>query len=273
MSSDEIERLKLKVRRDPNSKLFVPLAEAYSNAGLFEAAIEVLRKGLQLQPEYISARVSLGKVYLLIGMIPEARVEFERVVSFRKDNLFAHRKLAEIYLSTGEKEKALEEFRIIHTLSHLDDDTARIYKELESELSLSDEKANINEGMPAAFNEEIATNKRADEPDKKFKETAEATIPAQKVSGGDGAGTIEELIENAGSGISDGKYGAAMKAYSMLLEKHPGNTLLLQRIEELKALINLVDGRRELCIARLDSFLLSIRNRHKQVFQQRQQFS
>lgn len=59
MALEEIERLKEKLDKDPNSKLFIPLAEEYKKAGMFDEAVDVLLKGLERQPGYMSARVAL----------------------------------------------------------------------------------------------------------------------------------------------------------------------------------------------------------------------
>ena len=111
MAIEDIERLKEKLDKDPNSKLFVPLAEEYKKAGMLDEAIDVLTKGLESQPAYLSARVSLGKIYIEKGMLDEARTEFEKVISVIPDNLYAHKKLAEIYKDRGQKEEAIKEFK------------------------------------------------------------------------------------------------------------------------------------------------------------------
>jgi len=121
MALEDIERLKEKITRDPNSKLFVPLAEEYKKAGMYDEAIDALTKGLEQQPGYLSARVSLGKIYIERGMLAEARDEFEKVISAIPDNLYAHKKLAEIYRELGEKEKAIQEFRKVLKLNPMDD--------------------------------------------------------------------------------------------------------------------------------------------------------
>lgn len=121
MALEDIERLKEKITRDPNSKLFVPLAEEYKKAGMYDEAIDALTKGLEQQPGYLSARVSLGKIYIERGMLAEARDEFEKVINAIPDNLYAHKKLAEIYRELGEKEKAIQEFRKVLKLNPMDD--------------------------------------------------------------------------------------------------------------------------------------------------------
>src|SRR5512135_2069932 len=102
MSLKDIAKLKERVDKDPNSKLFVPLAEEYRKEGMLDEAIGVLLSGIEKQPGYMSARVSLGKIYLEKEMLPEALSEFEQVIKSIPDNLYAHKKLAEIYRATGQ---------------------------------------------------------------------------------------------------------------------------------------------------------------------------
>ena len=156
MALEDIERLKEKITRDPNSKLFVPLAEEYKKAGMYNEAIDALTKGLEQQPGYLSARVSLGKIYIERGMLAEARDEFEKVINAIPDNLYAHKKLAEIYRELGEKEKAIQEFRKVLKLNPMDDwaatSLAALQKNQEPEIpaaSIADAEAPHSEEPPA----------------------------------------------------------------------------------------------------------------------------
>jgi tetratricopeptide (TPR) repeat protein len=121
MAIEDIERLKEKIDRDPDSKLFVPLAEEYKKAGMFDEAIEVLAAGLERQPTYLSARVSLGKIYMEKGLLSEAKAEFDKVITVIPDNLYAHKRLAEIYRDLGEKEAAINEFKTVLKLNPMDE--------------------------------------------------------------------------------------------------------------------------------------------------------
>lgn len=132
MALEDIEKLKEKVAKDPNSKLFVPLADEYRKTGKFDEAISVLLKGLDNQPSYMSARVSLGKVYLEKKMMAEAKTEFEKVISAIPDNLFAHKKLADIYRDSEDKDRAIREYKIVLKLNSLDEDAMSNLNALQS---------------------------------------------------------------------------------------------------------------------------------------------
>ncbi len=130
MSMEEIEKLRARVEKDPNSRLFLPLAEEYRKLGMQDEAISVILGGLERQPAYTSAHVALGRIYLEKNMVEEAKKEFEAVVRAIPDNLFAHRKLADIYRDRGETEKAIAEYEIVVKLNPIDEDAKMCLAEI-----------------------------------------------------------------------------------------------------------------------------------------------
>lgn len=131
MSLKDIEKLKERVDKDPNSKLFVPLAEEYRKEGMVEEAIKVLHDGLERQPGYMSARVALGKIYIEKGMPKEAQQEFENVIKAIPDNLYAQKKLAEICRDSGQRDLAIKSYRTVLKLNAMDEDAMNNLHELE----------------------------------------------------------------------------------------------------------------------------------------------
>jgi len=132
MSLKDIEKLRERTDKDPNSKLFVPLAEEYRKEGMLDEAIAVLLDGIGRQPGYVSARVSLGKMYLEKGLQKEARAEFENVVKSIPDNLYAHKKLAEIYRNSGDSELARKSYLTVLKLNSMDEEALTSLQELDS---------------------------------------------------------------------------------------------------------------------------------------------
>lgn len=151
---NEIEKLREKVDKDPNSKLFVPLAEEYRKEGMTDEAISVLQKGLERQPGYMSARVSLGKIYLEKGQMDEARAEFESVIKSIPDNLYAHKKLAEIYRDTGERDLAIKAFRTVLKLNPMDEGILSNLRDIEG--ASAEQPAEKIQEIGISFEEETA---------------------------------------------------------------------------------------------------------------------
>jgi tetratricopeptide (TPR) repeat protein len=100
MEQKDLETLHIEVEKKQNAKLVIPLALEYKKLGKIEQAINVLIKGLTWQPDYISMRVLLGTLYFENNMLLKAKKEFEKVVHDVKDNIFALKKLMDIYYRT-----------------------------------------------------------------------------------------------------------------------------------------------------------------------------
>jgi len=322
MALEEIERLKEKVDNDPNSKLFIPLAEEYKKAGMFDEAIDVLIKGLEKQPGYMSARVSLGKILFERGMLQEAKAEFEKVIGAIPDNLYAHKRLAEIYRDLGERDRAVKEFKTVLKLNPMDEwaatnlsdmeggskphpkvqetakDKETFQFELEAVTEIEEEKSSqpqrvsdeipvseeIIEGVDIAPSETVEVAEEAVEDvieaeelpieetlsfEDIFKES-EIAVESEIRRGGEKEEIIkkEEVSEQPSLSIGDAdpyiiqdKFMEAMNIYRRILSIEPGNMHVIQRIEELRALLKLLGKDKEELIAKLDSLLAGIRKR------------
>jgi len=287
MAFQDIERLKARVEKDPNSMLFVPLAEEYKKVGMFDEAITVLTKGLERHPNYMSARVSLGKIYLEKGMFSEASFEFEQVMKTIPDNLYANKKLAEIYRDLGEKEKAIEAYKRVLRLNPKDEDSAKGLADLqgkEKEFTIHPEVTQIvramlkEEGAPElTVSREIKVGKPLTVERGVKEEVLEAKEPpeAEVVPEGlfkESTGTIEEVskpvfsMNDADSSIAEGRYEEALNIYKQILSREPENRHVLQRIEELKALLKLLGKGKEELSEKLDRFLQAIKDRQDEFF-------
>ena len=128
---DNFEELRKKVEAYPNSSLFVPLSEEYKKRGELDEAINVLKRGLERQPSYISARVALAKIYLEKGLRAEAVEELVKVVSVSPDNFLAHKKLAETYCQLGKRAEAISQYNELIKLNPGDEAAAEALERLE----------------------------------------------------------------------------------------------------------------------------------------------
>ena len=207
MSLKEIEKLREKVEKDPNSKLFVPLAEEYKKEGMLDEAVEILQKGLERQPSYMSARVSLGKIYLERGQLAEARIEFENVIKAIPDNLYAHKKLSEIYRNTGERDLAIKASRAVLKLNPMDDENLKNLRELEGAFTqrpvekiqeaggrIPDEVAAVEEATPPFEEMRLELNSHE-------QEQGEAVQPAEEI--GSFKGSFFGIEADAGEEIPE----------------------------------------------------------------------
>ncbi len=109
----EIDRLALAVAMDPGSKAFIPLAEEYGKAGMWDEAAGVLEDGLKASPNFIIAMVALGRVYEQLNQPAKAIAILEEAIKLSPENFRAHRTLAKIYVSQGGREAGLRSCGVI----------------------------------------------------------------------------------------------------------------------------------------------------------------
>lgn len=346
MAFEDIERLKEKVDQDPNSKLFVSLAEEYKKAGMFDEAIDVLTSGLERQPNYLSARVSLGKLFIERGKLLEARDEFEKVITVIPDNLYAHKKLAEIYKNLGEKEKATYELKTVLSLNPSDEWAVSMLTEIEAMESLdvvqeTQRKAMERQVQPepekatGSYEEPLveppvgeqawSQKQRSDEgleggqqpAEMQHEEHIHEEWPQQPAedSQGEEAGKLPDLwelpseeeaglaeiqtealglteeellslgeqvpeeeevitaeevpayrITDADEYIRNGNYAGALNIYKDLLAQDPDNSQLIQRVEELRALLKLLGKDKETLVEQLEKLRKGFKKRRDEFY-------
>ncbi len=112
-----IEELEKRLEADPNSRMFVQLAEEYRKAGLLDNAVEICEEGLKKHPQYPSARVALGRALLESESFRRAAEEFETVLAQVPDNILANKFLGETYHRMGRFDEALQKYQIAQTLA------------------------------------------------------------------------------------------------------------------------------------------------------------
>ncbi len=112
-----IEELEKRLAADPNSRMFVQLAEEYRKQGFLENAIEICEQGLTKHPQYPSARVALGRALLEAETFDRASEEFEAVLAQVPDNILANKFLGETYHRLGRYDEAIQKYQIAQTLA------------------------------------------------------------------------------------------------------------------------------------------------------------
>ncbi|TYO99963.1 tetratricopeptide repeat protein [Geothermobacter ehrlichii] len=94
--------------KDPQSTVFVSLAEAYRQIGMLDDALEIAEKGTRSLPRFTPGFVALGRILAQKGNLAEAALAFEKALSIEKDNLRAIKGLARVRFRQGYREKARE---------------------------------------------------------------------------------------------------------------------------------------------------------------------
>lgn len=133
--TSRLEELKRRVEADPASIAFASLAEEYRRSARFEEAVDASRAGLRFHPTYVSARVTLGRSLMELGLFDQAERELQVVTRSTPDNLAARRALGDLYWRAGQLPQALEQIRLAATLAPGDGELFELVRELELEVA------------------------------------------------------------------------------------------------------------------------------------------
>ncbi len=196
-SSTYIKKLKEQLSQQPGSRLFLSLAEEFRKRDKGEEAVELLIDGIGKNPDFLAARLRLGRWYLQGNKFEEALEQFSAVLKKAPGNNFARKGLAEA-------NKALGNISVFH-----------------------------HAPAPAGRSPEIP------EP------------------------VLLELVEGERL-IALGHYAPAMELYKEMLIKNPGDKRILQRREELAALIRFLGKGKDSIIKQLNRLLEAIKKQFAQ---------
>ncbi|MEW6215073.1 MAG: tetratricopeptide repeat protein [Nitrospirota bacterium] len=211
--------------------------------------IERLKERVNRDP-YSKLFVPLAEEYKKAGMLDEAIAVLIKGIERQPGYMSARVSLGKVYLEKGMPDEARVEFE--NVVSAIPDNLyahrklAEIYRDLGEKDKAVEEFKIVLRLNP--LDEEAARNLA--DLKRKF------TVQPPQVS-----------LSESDFCISQGRYMEAMDMYRRLLSIEPGNMRVLQRVEELKALLKLLGKDKEKLIARLNSFLDSIKKRRDEILQ------
>jgi tetratricopeptide (TPR) repeat protein len=216
----EIKELSKKLAQNPDSMVFVQLADAYRRAGDLERSVEVCLEGLERHPTYTTARAINGRNYMDLGQFDKAAEEFHRIEESDPENILAHRMLGQIALDAGNFAEAIARQQKVLALDP-DDSTAQAL------LKRALAGANVPSGKDVGFVETETEEGAGIASDEQFQALKVADIYMKKRAFEQAAEVVREIL------VSD-----------------PGNALAQHKLKEIAALrdagrtANAEDGRK-----------------------------
>lgn len=108
-----IESYAVLFHQNPNSHVFVSLADSYLKLGNKERALWICREGLKTHPEYTAGLALMGKICYATSDLESAERFCLHALKKAPENLMAHKILQQIYWERGECQKALESLRVL----------------------------------------------------------------------------------------------------------------------------------------------------------------
>ncbi len=126
----EIERLNEKWKRDPKSRIFAQLGDAYRKAGMIEEAFEVLKRGLEVHPNYATAHLVLARCYLDKRMGEMAKDVLMKLITLDPQSLVGFKLLAQTCEKLGDEKGMITSYKGITGLDPSDAQARQRLEEL-----------------------------------------------------------------------------------------------------------------------------------------------
>lgn len=132
MATSEIEKLERRYAENPHGLTFAPLAEVYRKNGDISRALDLLRIGLELHPNYIPASIVLGRCHQDLGDLQAAAEAFAHVLRLDDENVIALKSLADINERLGRLDDAERSLRRLVSVDRSNDEARQQLERVES---------------------------------------------------------------------------------------------------------------------------------------------
>lgn len=138
---DKYERI---FEKNPDSKVFAPLAEVYRGMGDLEMALKILKEGLKHHPTYSLGRLTLGRCYFDQGKFDEVYRVIHDLAAQEEDNLALQTLFARTLRQLNREAEALKTYKLVLFLNPRDPEAAEYIENYEDKLILSSSEPDIN---------------------------------------------------------------------------------------------------------------------------------
>ncbi len=217
------------------SPAFTVAAENEMEKENFEKAVGILKNGLKIYPEYPTAHILLGKVYLKLKEFKNSENEFQKAAKLlgSKETLNFYISQLEIQKKKYQSEENFEDKVESFPEENLENELPEFIEELENQ---EDEIPDSIDNKLDELAKEISTAKiNLEEKEESISKIKDDFIQTPK-----DAGIVTETL--AKIYISQGKFKEALEVYEKLLEKFPAQKDYLQpKITEIKEQLSGLD--------------------------------
>ena len=127
-----IEFYEKELLKNPKSKTFAALAEAYRKSDQVEKAIETAKRGINYHPEFSSGHVALGQALMEFNEYDEAYEHFSKACQLSPDNILAQIGLGRSSLQLRQTKKALNAYKNVLFINPDHKEAQKAIRKLES---------------------------------------------------------------------------------------------------------------------------------------------
>ena len=136
-------------KKNPRSRVFAPLAEAFRKLGMLDDAYKVLKEGIRFHPNYALGYIVLAHCYYDEGKFELTYNTLRPFVQQNADNISLQKIFAQSCIHLGHLEEALDTFKYLLFLNPRDKFFAEQVKKLEDDLLVGHKKLNLEQLIKA----------------------------------------------------------------------------------------------------------------------------
>lgn len=132
-------------KKNPRSKVFAPLAEAYRKLGMIDDALKILKEGIRQHPNYALGYIVLSHCYYDLEKYELTYNTLRPIIAQNADNISLQKIFAQACIHLGHLEEALDTYKYLLFLSPRDKFFASEVKKLEDDMMVGHKKLTLDQ--------------------------------------------------------------------------------------------------------------------------------
>lgn len=136
-------------KKNPRSKVFAPLAEAFRKLGMLDDALKILKEGIRNHPNYALGYIVLAHCYYDQEKFELTYNTLRPIISQNADNISLQKIFAQACIHMGHLEEALDTYKYLLFLNPRDKFFAAEVKKLEDDLMVGHKKLTLDQLIKA----------------------------------------------------------------------------------------------------------------------------
>lgn len=132
ISAETIHQYEKTLARDPNSKVFAALADAYREQGRAEEAERMAQDGVRRHPSYVGGYIALARIFLGSQRHEEAESCLKKAIQLSPENLLAYQLLGQTFVELKRPQEALKAHKMVLFLNPLSEKSRQAVEKLET---------------------------------------------------------------------------------------------------------------------------------------------
>lgn len=132
ISAETLQQYERTLQRDPNSKVFAALADAYREMSRWQEAEILARDGIARHPDYVGGYLVLSRILILTRRAEDAEDYLKKAVELSPENLLAYQLLGQTYVLLKRPAEALKAHKMVLFLNPLSEKSRQAVEKLET---------------------------------------------------------------------------------------------------------------------------------------------